>query len=457
MPLSSLPPARALVVEARRIGQLALPMMIAQGGLMAMGLVDTLLVGRVSTLEMSAVGLGNSITSFLLVVSIGVAMGVEPLAAQAFGAGDSARAHGWLAQGAYLALVVSLPMALIALVVGALLETFGVEAELASRTRHYLYARLPGLFANGLYSAFRSYLSSVQQNRPVLVASLVANGVNAALDAVLLFVFGLGAVGVGLATSGCWFLMLAILARAARENAPPEAVRWSRPDANALRLVFRIGWPVGLQLAAESGVFSLVSMFMARMGATTLAGHQIALSLASFTFMGAVGLAVATSARVGFFVGRGEDARAVFTGRLGIVLGGLFMGMAGLVFYLFRGPLSAAFAPHDPAAAAIGAELLAIAALFSVADGVQAVAAGALRGVADTRAAFALNMLGHWALGLPIALYLGFVRGQGPAGLWWGLTAGLVAVALGAVDSLRTNRPKTSRASLKVHGARRTG
>jgi MATE family multidrug resistance protein len=436
-------PGDGLLAEVRRIATLALPMMVAQGGLVAMGLVDTLLIGRVSALEMSAVGLGNAIVSLIVVFGVGVAMGIEPLVAQAHGAGEGVRAHRWLAQGTYAALLASAPLALLVAVAGFMLEPFGIEPAIAHQTRLYLWARVPGLVANGVYSAHRSYLSGVGLARPVLMASLIANGVNAVVDAVLLFVFGLGAVGVGLATSASWVLMAWILVRAARFAAPPGQPRWPSADRSELTRVFAIGSPVGLQYAAEVGIFSLASILVARLGPEPLAGHQIALTLASFTFMAAVGLSVASAARVGFFIGREEPARAIRAGRIGIALGAAFMGACGLLFYIFRHALGAAFAPRDPGVAEIGAQLLAIAAVFSVADGVQTVAAGALRGAGDTRAAFVLNLVAHWGIGLPVALLLGLVWGLGARGLWWGLTAGLVAVAIGLVVRFeqRVRRP----------------
>ncbi len=206
------PTRGGLAVEARELFALAWPMMIAQAGLTAMGLVDTAMIGRVSAVDMSAVGLGSALATFVMVLGLGLLTGLEPLVAQATGAGEGGEADRWLGQGRVMALRISAPMVALLLLAAALLEPLGIEPHIAAPTRTYLLARLPGLVANALYAAYRAYLTGLQVTRPILIGSVVANVVNAILDAVLLFVFDLGALGVGLATSACWILMLALVA-----------------------------------------------------------------------------------------------------------------------------------------------------------------------------------------------------------------------------------------------------
>ena len=417
--------------EVRAILRLGAPMMVAQGGLVAMGVVDTFLIGRVSALEMGAVGLGNAVVSLILVLGIGLAMGIEPLASQAFGANKPARAHHWLWQGTWISVAAGVPLGLVIVGIGFLLEPFGIEPAIAERTRLYLFARLPGLVANTAYAAHRSYLTSIHVTRPVLIAVIGANVLNVILDWVLLFELGLGAFGIGLATSACWLAMLAVVFRAVGSAKPEGAPAFVRPEAAGMRRVVALGLPIGLQLAVEVGVFALVSLLIGRMGAAPLAGHQIALTLASFSFMAAVGISVAATARVGFHIGSGRSDLARRTGVLSVVIGSGFMGICGLAFIFLGTPIARLFAPSDPEVVVVGARLLFIAGIFAVADGVQAVASGALRGAGDTKWPFLANLAAHWGIGFPLALYLGYVREGGPEGLWWGLTGGLVAVALG--------------------------
>src|SRR5688500_17171578 len=180
--------------------------------------------------------------------------------------------------------------------------------------------------------------------------------------------------------------------------------------------------PVGLQVLAEIGVFSFVSVIAGRLGKVPVSAHQIAIGLASFTFMGALGIGGATAVRVGHAVGEGRSTRV--SGLVGIALGAIFMSACAVMFLVVRRPLVGIFT-EDPATAELAASLLGVAAAFQLFDGVQAVAAGALRGAGDVRFPFAINVAAHWLVGLPLSLYLAFWLGWGARGLWWGLMAGL--------------------------------
>ncbi len=404
---------------------------------MTMGLVDSFIVGRVSARDMGAVALGNGVAGVLTVLGVGLAMGIEPLVSQAHGAGETEGARRWLWQGVWLSAIVALPLAITMIAVTRLFAPFGVPHAIDTTTTAYLWARLPGVGFNTIYTACRSYLSSIGRTRPILVAVISANLLNAIADSVLVFSFGLGAVGVGVATSICWMLMsaIALVSVFAPEARVRRGFQVVRPHAADLLKVLRLGYPVGLQLAVEVGIFALVSLMIARFGETALAGHQIAITLASATFMCAVGIAVASTARVGHHVGAGRSELARRTGLLAMGMGGAFMALGGVVFILFGEALGRLFAPTDPVAAHYGATLLRIAAVFSISDGIQVVAAGALRGAGDTKWPFYANLLSHWLIGLPLLLLLGHVLGMGPAGYWWGLTAGLSIVA--AILSVR--------------------
>lgn len=414
--------------EARRLLKLAGPMMVAQGGLMTMGLVDTLLVGRVSVLDMGGVSLGNNLCAVVLVLGLGLLMGLEPLISQAHGAGETARTRSLFGQGLWLALLATLPLTLLLGAALLVLEPAGVGEQLRSVTGLYILARLPGVPFNLLYGACRAYLTSVERVRPVLAAVIVANVFNAGADALLLFVYEWGAVGVGIATSASWILMFGLLLWAARD-AEPKRPR-ERPDLKAMLQISKLGLPIGLQLGVEVGIFALVGVLVARFGEVALAGHHIALTLASLSFMAGVGLAVGATTRVGMHVGAGrsDDARRV--GFLAIAMGAIVLGAGAVLFVAVPAELAALFAPNDPDVVAMGASLLRIAAVFAISDGVQVVAAGALRGAGDTRWPFFANAVGHWAIGVPTALWLGFGLEMGAQGFWWALTLGLTLVAI---------------------------
>ena len=181
-------------------------------------------------------------------------------------------------------------------------------------------------------------------------------------------------------------------------------------------------------MAAEVGVFALVGLLIGRFGDEALAAHQLALAMASFTYCFAVGIGEAGSVLVGWGIGARDTPAARRAGLLSFAAGSSFMSLCALAFWLFPGPLARLFS-NEPSVVAAAAPLLAVAAVFQISDGVQAVGAGVLRGAGDTRYSFIANVLGHYAVGLPLALLLGFRLGYGVVGLWWGLCAGLTAVA----------------------------
>lgn len=406
---------------------------------MLMGVVDTLVVGRVSSLDMAAVALGNSVAAVITVFGIGLAMGIEPLVSQALGSGDEGRARAWLWQGLWLSLLVSLPLALLTAAANLCYGPLGIADDLAAKTTLYVLSRLPGIVFNCTYAALRAYFTSIGRGRPVLIVVAVANVLNVGLDVWLVFgglgVPALGAVGAGIATSLSWLVMTVLLGWIVWSTPVLGADGrgshgFARPERASMVRIARLGWPIGLHFSVEVGIFTLVSALIARFGEAPLAGHQIAITMASLSFMTAVGIANASTARVGYWVGANDSAMARRTGFVGIALGAAFMGACGLVFLVLAAPIARAFAPSDPAAQAVGVTLLYIAAVFSVSDGTQAVAAGVLRGAGDTRWPFYANLAAHWLVAFPLALFLGHELGLGPTGYWWALTAGLTIVAV---------------------------
>lgn len=420
--------------ELATLVTLAGPLMLAQGGMMLMGAVDTMVVGRATPLDMAATALGNGVVSTVAVFGLGVGMGIEPLVAQAHGAGERAAARTWLWQGGALGLVLGLPLVLVCVLVPLAFELTGIAADLAGVSSVYIYGRLPGVLVMGVLAAQRAFLSSTGRQWAVLLAVAVANVVNLVLDVgLVLGRWGLpkmGALGTALATSASMILMVVLMAAAIGRRPLPvaEDTRVRREaDPAELRRVFGLGWPIGGQAVVEVGVFLAVAWAIGTMSAAALAAHSVALTLASLTFMMAFGIANAATARVGLHVGRGDTPAARRAGFLAIMLGAGFMGLWGLVFQATPELLASLFSP-EPAVIAAAAPLVVIAGVFALSDGIQGVSAGALRGAGDTAWPFWTNLGAHWLVGFPLGWYLGVKLGLGPAGYWWGLTAGLTGV-----------------------------
>lgn len=294
--------------ELRKLLRLAAPIAITQAGYALMGLVDTAVVGRLGAAPLGAVGLANGLFLGLALPGLGVMLGLDPLFAQALGARDEARARELIWQGLWLSGLVTLALALPIASLPFVLEPAGIAPEVARDARLFLWLRLPGLWPMLAFAGLRSYLQARERLGALIVSTVVANLANFALDIVLVFgklgLPALGAPGSGLATSLCAFLQLAIVASAVR--AGPRRP----PRAADLRKALAVGIPVGLQLGAEIGVFALVGLLAGRLGAQSLAAHQIAISLASFTFCAAVGVGMAGTVRVGWAVGAGDTPAA---------------------------------------------------------------------------------------------------------------------------------------------------
>ena len=413
----------------RNLLRLAAPIAFTQAGYALMGLVDTAVVGRLGAGPLGAVGLANGLFFAVAVIGLGCMMGLDPLFSQALGAGDALRARGLVWQGLWLSALVSAALALPIGTLPLLIERSGVAPDVARDARLFLWLRLPGLWPMLAFAGLRSYLQASHRLRALVVATVVANAANLLLDVWLVFgglgVPRLGAPGSALATSFCSLLQLAILALSLRGSEPaPRALRMADQ-----RKALSLGVPVGLQMGAEVGVFALVGLLAGRLGAASLAAHQVAISLASFTFCAAVGVGMAGSVRVGWAVGARDTPAARREGLLAFGAGAAVMSIAALCFWLAPRFL-ARLLSDQPEVIEAAVPLLAVCAVFQLSDGIQGVGAGVLRGAGDTRFPFLANVLGHYAVGLPVAVLLGLRLGRGVIGLWWGLCAGLSAVAV---------------------------
>ncbi|XYH99755.1 MATE family efflux transporter [Sorangium sp. So ce1128] len=423
--------------ELRVLARLALPIAVAQAGLVAMSLVDVAIVGRVSVNELAACAMGRTIVHTSNALGVGVSAAVEPLASQAIGAGRPGQAWAALRSTLRASLLVSVVAFAAALAATLALAPMGVDPALVPGVRRYILGHALWIFLWPVFLASKSFLQAHGATRPALVAVIAANLVNVvacnlmvrgdeALRWVGLPPLGLpqlGALGAGLAASIASVVLSSIvLWSARRRRAAPREEAVAVPVA----VIYRLGVPIGLQLLAEIGVFGMTALLAGRLGATVISAHQVAIGLAAFAFMGAIGIGGATAVRVGHAVGAGRSP--LRPGLLGLLLGAGIMCVSASIYAAFPRALIGAFTP-DAQVIAIGVPLLRIAALFQVFDGIQAVAAGALRGAGDVRFPFWTNLAAHWVFGLPLSIGLAFGLGLGVRGLWFGLTAGLVAVA----------------------------
>src|SRR5437588_4874804 len=391
-----------------------------------MSVVDMAVIGRLGGRELAAAGLANAIFFGVSVFGLGLMLGLDPLISQAVGAGDEISARRILWQGVWLGLITS--ALLIGILLGGplLLKAIRVKPELVAPARTFLLIRLIGLPPWLLFFVIRAYLQAHHVTRPMVVSMVLGNLLNFAGDLFLVFFVKLGVAGPAISTVICQWLAMAILAAAVMRIDVRASRKWNSDD---IRRAIRVGLPTALQVTAEVGIFALVALLAGRMGTVDLAAHQLVITLASFTFTVALGVATAGSVRVGLAVGARDRVAARRAGHAAFVGAVIVMSVSALLFMSIP-RLLARMLTNQTAIIEATLPLFFVAALFQLSDGLQAAGIGALRGAADTKFAFISNLIGYWIIGLPLSLLLGSHWNMGVVGLWWGFVAGLTCVAI---------------------------
>ena len=417
--------------EVRDVARLAGPIVLVQVGLMMMGVVDAAIVGRYSAEGLAAVALGNVYFNSVVTLGHGTLMALDPLIAQAVGARDQPAIERALQRGC---VALSIPLALLLLPGELFFTPLRQPDDVVPLAAAYARACIPGVLPYLAFIALRQTVQAFSLVRPVVVAVVVANIANVFLDWGMVFGrFGfsaMGPVGSGWATTICRWLMALLLFWGCRHALVPFLRNWSREDLAPAPLwrMMRIGFPIGLQLWIEFTAFSVALLLVGLLGTLPLAGHQIALMLAALTYMVPLGVAAAAAVLVGHAVGRGDLEAARREASAALACGVGFMSVTALVLIGFA-PWLARLFTADPGILAVASVLIPIAGVFQVFDGIQGVSSGILRGAGDTRVPMWSNLAGYFVVGLPLGAWLGLSSGWGAQGIWWGLVAGLAAVA----------------------------
>lgn len=422
-------------VELKALARLALPIVIVQVGLMLMGVVDTIMVGHVSREALAAVALGHLYFFATGIIGIGILLALDPVISQAIGAGDEAGIARAVQRGFIMSLVLSVLLSLFLPSARLVLTQLGQPAELVPLAHTYVLALIPGVIPFFLFIVVRQTMQSMHLTRPIIVAIVVSNLANAFINWMLIFgnlgMPRLELLGAAIATSISRWLMFALILLFSWKAIKPYVEPWRR-DSFALKPLLRmlqIGAPIGAAHFLEYASFAAIALLMGLLGTTAVAGHQVAINLASLTFMVPMGIGAAATVLVGNAIGRGDAAGARRAAKAALVAGASFMTLTATAFLVFPRFLGDLYT-DDAAVLAVAAALLPIAGVFQVFDGVQVVGAGILRGAGDTRAPMVIGLLGFWLLGIPVSIYLGLYTPLEAAGLWWGFVVGLAAVAI---------------------------
>lgn len=425
-----------LLREALSLFRIALPITLAQLGGIAMTTLDTVMVGALGAEALAALGLASSLHVALLVVTTGTLFGMAPMVSQAFGTGDRLTAQHVLVHGFWIALALSIPVVGVNLIGEPIAVALGQESETAGAAGDYMAALAWGVPPMLLFVALRQYLEGMSLTKPAMVITLGGLVVN--FFANLAFIYGIeglipsmGAVGAGWATSLVrWVMFIVLVAWVTRQPALAPArrvVRSFRPEL--ARRIVQIGFPTGIQLGLETGFFAFTAVMMGWLGGAELGTHQVAINLASTTFMVALGFSIAGSIRVGQQIGAGnvvETQRSVLV-TYGFAIAS--MAVFALLFLTIPASLIGLYT-SDPAVIELGVSLLFVAAIFQVFDGAQVAGFSVLRGAADTRVPMLIAGAAYWLVGAPAAYLLGFRTSLGPLGVWSGMVVGLVTAAV---------------------------
>lgn len=422
--------------EVRASATLAAPLVLGQLSSVAMNVVDTLLAGRHSPLTLAAVAVGSALWSVVILVLIGVLMAVPPFVAQLNGAGRRAEIGAIFRQALWLALLLGIPLMFGVRHLDWLLEAARIAPEVRPQALAFLGAIGWGAPALALYLCLRYLSEGVAWTIPTMLFGIGGLLLLAPLGYALMFgrwgLPELGAAGLGYATAlVLWLQALGFatyLAMAPRFRDLRLFARFDWPRVSILHDLLRVGLPMGVSVFLEGSLFVATALIIGRIGAVPVAAHQIAINLASVTFMVPLGIAMATTVRVGHAVGAGDSSAVRWAAGAGYTLVLATQSVAALTMLLCSRWLADLYTT-DPAVATLAATLVLYAAAFQFPDGIQALSAGALRGLKDTRVPMAITLLAYWGLGMPLAAGLALGVGQGAQGMWAGLILGLTAAA----------------------------
>jgi len=429
----------ALRTEFRPTLRLAIPLVLAELGWMSMAIVDTMMVGRLpnSAVAISAVSLGGILVHMLAFFGGGLLLGLDTLVSQAFGAGRREDCHRSLVHGIYLSFALTPLLMTPVWFFPSLLRRVNIPQEIILLTVPYAKALAWGTLPLLLYFAVRRSMQGMNMVGPIAFALISANIINAVGNWLLIYgklgAPAMGAVGSGWSTAWARIYLAAVLVGYLlwydKKNRTDLLRTPIQPEFHRIRRLIALGFPAAMQIALEFGVFALVTALIGRLGATTLASHQIALNTVSFTYMVPLGISSAAAVRVGQAIGRKDPMGAANAGGSAIFFGAAFMTLAGIALLLFPRGIARVYTPNETIIHS-AVWLLAAGAAFQLFDGIQTVATGALRGAGDTRTPMFCHFTAYWIIGLPLGAWLCFRRGWGAFGLWAGLSLALILIGI---------------------------
>ncbi len=428
---------KSLKEEVFKTLSLAYPVIIGQLGIIMMGVVDSMMVGRLGPVSLAAASLGNSLIFIILIIGIGSSIVVSPIVAILVGGKRYSECGIYFRQSLVVNIALSLVMIIIILLGVNFIYLLKQPPEIIDQT--IVYMTIVGLSAFPLmiYQTYKQFIEGLSIMKPSMIISVLANLINAFANWILIFgKFGfpqLGIAGAAWATfASRVFMAMAIMFYVMRNNKLKQYdvnFHFRGLDFKIIKKLLRLGLPSGFQYFFEVGAFSTAVIMIGWIGANELAAHQIAINLASSSFMAVLGISQAASIRVGNEMGEQSVYKIRKAGFTGIILGATAMFLAGITFIILNDFLPTLYI-SDKNVIEIASRLIIIAAMFQLSDGTQAVGIGVLRGLTDVKGPTIITFVAYWIISLPIAYLLAFNFNLGVDGVWFGLLIGLTASAL---------------------------
>ena len=416
---------------------LAYPVVLSQLGHIMVSVFDSLMVGQTGTLPLAAASLGNSIFTVTLVFGLGVSYSITPLIAAADGRRNYTRISLLLLNGLVSNVLLGIALFVAGYFFTPYINLLGQPAQVAAMAVPYLNILFLSMVPLMVFQAFRQFAEGLSLTKQAMWISLVANSLNILLNYILIFgklgFEPMGLVGAGWATLISRVVMALMMAGyvvyGKRFEVFRHFLRLRHLSFLHMYRIFKLGLPISVQMIFEMGAFSFSAVMIGWLGAKELAAHQIAINVASVTYMMASGIAAAATIRVGNQKGLGNFRAMRMAGISNLVMGVLFMVCSGLLMVLGNRLIPMLYI-DDPEVIRIASSLLVIAALFQISDGVQVVGLGALRGLEDVKVPSLISLLAYWGIGLPVGYFLCFKAGFGVDGIWAGLLTGLSVAAV---------------------------
>ncbi|MEE9432022.1 MAG: MATE family efflux transporter [Melioribacteraceae bacterium] len=437
--------------------KLAIPVSIGQLGHIMLGVGDSFMVGRLGAEELAASSLANGLFFLILVLGIGMSFAITALIAIAKGEGNNEECGIIVRQALLVNLIFSVILTVLTYTAAQLVGYLNQQPEVATLTQSYLEILSISIFPFMLFQTYRQFLEGLSYTKPPMYMAILANFIN--IFGNWIFIFGnLGMPAYGLDGAGYATLitrifmglgMMFYVLKATRFKEYDPTLKFKSVNYKVIRRIIRVGLPSGFILSMEVGAFALAAIIIGWFGSKQLAAHQIAINLASISYMVVLGISAASTIRVGNYFGKKNMLDVKGAGNSGLILAIIFMSFTGVLFIVLNKFLPSLYI-SDSKVIEVASGLLIIAALFQLSDGIQAVGIGVLRGLTDVKIPMYIIFVAHWIIGIPIGLLLAFSCKMEVMGVWIGLLVGLTISAVSFVVRFRIKMKTPSRKPYKV-------